>query len=460
MSKSQTILWITSPEFDGQEQRLMQSLSGYEVETAKDIPNALDRLRTAPVDAAFANFPVRDWLPAELLEEVQRIDAHLPLFIRDCGGTMSDAVRLTKLGAHHFFGEAVDPDELLQNMEWAIEDRNGPPASADPWKQFLVGESRAIQQVSQIVRLIGKRRCTVLIHGETGTGKEVMARAIHSAGPRAAVPLVAINCSALPENLLEAELFGHVRGAFTGAQQHRTGRFEQAHNGTLFLDEIGDLPMELQAKLLRVLQEREFQRLGSSETIKVDVRVIAASNVDLAARVRSGTFREDLYYRLNVVPIEMPALRTRLSDVPILTQHFIRKICRAESLPAKKISREAIDRLCAYAWPGNVRQLENAIEMAIVLSGERAMLYPGDFPLPGPALGKHSEPARNSTIAVPDYGLDFAETVNHFERSILSQALRKTGGNKKMAADMLHLKRTTLAAKVKVLEPEAGWGLM
>ncbi|MDQ6708532.1 MAG: sigma-54 factor interaction domain-containing protein, partial [Acidobacteriota bacterium] len=198
-------------------------------------------------------------------------------------------------------------------MEWAIEDRNGPPASADPWKQFLVGESRAIQQVSQIVRLIGKRRCTVLIHGETGTGKEVMARAIHSAGPRAAVPLVAINCSALPENLLEAELFGHVRGAFTGAQQHRIGRFEQAHNGTLFLDEIGDLPMELQAKLLRVLQEREFQRLGSSETIKVDVRVIAASNVDLAARVRAGSFREDLYYRLNVVPIEMPALRARLS---------------------------------------------------------------------------------------------------------------------------------------------------
>ncbi|MGI8991238.1 MAG: sigma-54 dependent transcriptional regulator [Bryobacteraceae bacterium] len=460
MSKFQTVLWIASGQSDAHENAMRERLSGYDLEIVADIPNALSRLRTAPVNAAFGNFPCRDWLPAELLEEVQRIDAHLPVFIRDSGGTLADAVRLTKLGAHQFVGEAFDPDDLLLDLECAIEDRNGPPASSDPWKQFLVGESRAIQQVSQIVRLIGKRRCTVLIHGETGTGKEVMARAIHSAGPRAAVPLVAINCSALPENLLEAELFGHVRGAFTGAQQHRIGRFEQAHNGTLFLDEIGDLPMELQAKLLRVLQEREFQRLGSSKTIKVDVRVIAASNVDLAARVRAGSFREDLYYRLNVVPIEMPALRTRLSDIPILTQHFIRKICRAESLPLKKISRETIDRLSAYAWPGNVRQLENAVEMAVVLSGERAMLYPGDFPLPGPALAKCSEPNPNPTIAVPDYGLDFEETVNHFERSILSQALRKTGGNKKMAADMLRLKRTTLAAKVKVLEPEAGWGLM
>jgi transcriptional regulator with GAF, ATPase, and Fis domain len=289
----------------------------------------------------------------------------------------------------------------------------------------------------------------VLISGETGTGKEVVARAIHAASNRSHLEMVAVNCSALPESLLEAELFGHVKGAFTGAINQRTGRFEQAHRSTLFLDEIGDMPLSLQAKLLRVLQERELQRLGSSETVRIDVRVIAASNVNLVERIRKGEFREDLYYRLNVVPITMPPLRERTGDIPALVHHFIEKVCREEGIPKKQASREVLDRLIQQDWPGNVRQIENAVEMAIALSGERKLLLAPDFPLP--ARTRHVAASASAFVAVPDHGLDFERTVGSFELNILEQALRKTGGNKKLAADMLRLKRTTLTAKLKTL---------
>jgi DNA-binding NtrC family response regulator len=250
---------------------------------------------------------------------------------------------------------------------------------------------------------------------------------------------------------MEAELFGHVRGAFTGAIQSRVGRFEQAQGGTLFLDEIGELPLELQAKLLRVIQEREFQRLGSSETIRADIRIIAATNRNLLQQVERGRFREDLYYRLNVVPLDMPPLRQRCEDIPILAKHFAEKVCALEEIPLKSLSPEALDRLAAYAWPGNVRQLENSVEMAVALSGARTVLTAADFPLP-PAS---PSPIDAPLVSVPDHGLDFEQTVAVIERSILEQALRKTGGNKKAAAEMLRLKRTTLSAKVRNLEPEA-----
>jgi transcriptional regulator with GAF, ATPase, and Fis domain len=266
--------------------------------------------------------------------------------------------------------------------------------------------------------------------------------------------MVAVNCSALPESLMESELFGHVRGAFTGAFQNRMGRFEQAQGGTLFLDEIGELPMPLQTKLLRVLQEREVQRLGSSEIIKLDIRVVSATNCDLVRRMEEGKFREDLYYRLNVVPIEMPPLRKRLDDVPLLAAHFVDTVCRSEGIPGKVLMRETLERLCDYSWPGNVRQLENMVEMAVALSGERRTLVPADFPLPAPSV-ERSAIARGHLVAVPDSGLDYEETLAVIERSILEQALHKTGGNKKAAADMLRLKRTTLSAKVRSLGPVA-----
>jgi len=261
--------------------------------------------------------------------------------------------------------------------------------------------------------------------------------------------MVTVNCAALPENLLEAELFGHVKGAFTGAANHRVGRFEQADGSTIFLDEISEMPVDVQAKLLRVLQEREFQRIGSSETIPVDIRIVAACNKELSKQVEDGKFREDLFYRLNVVPIRVPSLRERSTDIPALVDHLVKKICRMEQIPAKQVCPQTLWSLCEYSWPGNVRQLENAIEMAIALSGDRQMLTPADFPLNASQID--STPAA-PTVSVPDHGLDFEHTVSQFERSILMQALEKTSGNKKQAADMLGLKRTTLSAKLRTLE--------
>ncbi len=324
----------------------------------------------------------------------------------------------------------------------------------EDWERLLIGESHPMRQVSHIIRMVACRRATVLITGETGTGKEMAARALHLASGRRKDRLVAVNCSALPDHLLEAELFGHVRGAFTGAVQNRIGRFEEAHGGTLFLDEIGDLPFDLQAKLLRVLQEREFQRLGSSETIRVDIRVVAATNCDLPQRVSQGRFREDLFYRVNVVPIQMPPLRERLGDIPLLADHFVEKICRMEDLPLKQISPEARTLLSSQAWPGNVRQLENAVEMAVALSGPRLLLTSQDFPLP-PSASRQASAGIAPVISVPDGGLDYEQTLAFIERSILEQALQKTGGNKKAAAEMLRLKRTTLSAKVRSLESAA-----
>jgi transcriptional regulator with GAF, ATPase, and Fis domain len=326
----------------------------------------------------------------------------------------------------------------------------------EPWRRFLVGDSTPLEEVTHIIRLVAQRRCTVLIDGETGTGKEMAARAIHMASDRSRKPMVCINCGAIPENLMEAELFGHVKGAFTGAVNHRVGRFEQANGGTLFLDEIGDLPMDLQAKLLRVLQEREIQRLGSGETIKVDVRVIAATNADLLARVRQGLFREDLYYRLNVVPIHMPALRDRRSDVGLLARHFVYKICQAEGLANKDISDEATKLLAGYQWPGNVRQLENVVEHAVIMSGESTELCPSDFSLPATATGEApSLAACAAESRVPDEGFDYTEALRQFERALLQQALSKAQGNKTLAADMLRLPRTTLLHKLRVLEAVA-----
>jgi len=323
----------------------------------------------------------------------------------------------------------------------------------EKWRRLIIGSSPAIERTIQVIRLVGMRRATVLITGETGTGKEVVARALHLASSRAHLPMVAVNCNALPESLMETELFGHIKGAFTGAVQQRIGRFEQAHRGTLFLDEVGDLPLDVQTKLLRVLQEREFQRIGSSETVQVDVRLIAATNVNLAEHVRRGRFREDLYYRLNVVPVMTPPLRDRPEDIPLLARHFVAKICRIEEIPVPELAPETLEHLQARPWPGNVRQLENAVEMAVALSGGRDVLHPSDFPLgAGVALAATAaQVPAGGPIAVPESGLDFEQTIGQIERQIIEDTLRKTHGNKSAAASMLRLKRTTLAAKLRSL---------
>jgi DNA-binding NtrC family response regulator len=332
------------------------------------------------------------------------------------------------------------------------------------WRSSIVGESPAIQQIVDLVERIAGRRTTVLISGETGCGKEVIAKAIHEASPRAAQRFVAVNCAAIPKDLLELELFGHVAGAFAGATTSRLGQFERAEGGTLFLDEIGDMALDVQAKLLRVLQDREFQRVGSSENVKLDVRVLAATNVDLLARVKQGRFREDLYYRLHVVPLRVPPLRDRRSDIPLLVSHFMRSVAHREGLSLKTLTAEALEVLTSYSWPGNVRQLENAIEMAVVISGDRTELQPADFLLPQEPNHTPIEMTSDQLVKLPDGGLDFEAVIGRIEISLLEQALQRTNGNKKLAADMLRLKRTTLAAKLRALgygsQNEADWEAM
>jgi transcriptional regulator with PAS, ATPase and Fis domain len=307
-----------------------------------------------------------------------------------------------------------------------------------------------MRELFQLLETVAATASTVLITGETGTGKELAARAIHHNSPRRANRFVALNCSAIPETLLEAELFGHVRGAFTGAVANRQGRMEQAHKGTLFLDEVGTMSPALQAKLLRVLQEREFERVGESHTVKIDVRVIAATHSDLTKMVAEGTFREDLFYRLNVIPVQLPPLRERREDIPLLVQHFIERLIAESGRPPLTMSQEAMRHLMAYHWPGNIRQLENAVERAIAFTMGRAQIDLTDLP---PEIQNQPAAGADAQVWFPDEGIDFARYIEAVELSLIRRSLERTRGNKRQAAKLLNLKRTTLIEKLKRLDP-------
>lgn len=428
---------------------------GIETVARNSAAHTLTDLGTGQYGAVVVDVGALDCSIEFLLDEIGRIDARIPVVVHHPTGTVDDAIHLTRHGAFTVLLGRMDPQRLGDAVERALKKWHASvpmQANDPPWRRFLIGVSRSVLEICEVIELVASKRCTVLITGETGTGKEVVARALHAAGDRAAAPMVAVNCTALPSNLAETELFGHAKGAFTGAHTSRVGRFEQAHRSTIFLDEIGDLPLELQPKLLRVLQEHELQRIGSSETIRVDARVIAASNVDLEAAVRERRFREDLYYRLNVVPVHLPPLRDRKEDIPLLLDHFLAKIQAAEGGPPKRISPEAVDYLQTLDWPGNIRQLEHVVQMAVALSGERNLLVPTDF-----RARQHSRPLRpehreSIAVAIPHGGIDFDEVVGNFELSLLNQALAASGGNKARAADLLRIKRTTLLAKIKSFE--------
>lgn len=441
------IIWISATEGRRpDEARILDLLSQSDIVPVRVLPGTLDECQIQPSDAFLFNAPDPADLDARLIENVRGRLPAAPVFVR----TNSAPASALPQGVTRF-DSAEGPELTRSRIVAALSGRRAAGAGVHPaWRRRLVGASRATQKVAEVIRLVGPRRCTVLITGETGTGKEVVARAIHAAGPRSAGPLVALNCGAIPAALLEAELFGHTRGAFTGATQVRVGRFEQAQGGTLFLDEIGDLPLDLQSKILRVLQEREMQRLGSSETVRVDARIIAATNRDLKTLIRQGAFREDLFYRLNVVPLYIPPLRDRIADLGPLAEHFLALACAEEDVPLKRLAPQAWSVLEACDWPGNVRQLENAIASAVILSENRLVLDDSDFP--DLASRRFAAGQGLGLISLPDHGIDFTRTVNAIERDLLTQALRRTGGNKKAAAEMLRLKRTTLAAKVRVLE--------
>lgn len=431
----------------------LEQRAGMVISSSADLDQALSQLRRGNTDLLIVSLPYDGWEPETLLREIGSVNPSLPVVMYEPHGRVSTAMRLTRMGALHYIGEPVDSDKLrdMLSLAWRKTGRDAlEPASDAPWRKLLVGNSRPMQQVVETIALVGSRRCTVLITGETGTGKEVAARAIHMASPRSHLPMVAVNCAALPEHLLEAELFGHTKGAFTGAVNARIGLFEQAHKSTIFLDEIAEMPLPLQAKLLRVLQEREIQRVGSSETVRVDVRVIAASNVDLELAVAQKRLRQDLYYRLNVVPLKMPPLRNRISDVPELVEHFAAKFSDLEGTPEKCAAPDALEWLMTYPWPGNVRQLEHAVESAIALTGARRILHREDFNL------THANPpaqlALLSDLDVPETGIDLEQLMTAIERTLLERALLKSGGNKARAADLLNLKRTTLVSKFKALQ--------
>jgi DNA-binding NtrC family response regulator len=450
----QRVLWLVENDEQGAKAGCETLPAGVGIQRVNEVAEALAEVRDGRTDCVLVSGRPEGSDRSALLDLLLGADPQTPVIFWDSELSARAAIGLVREGAYTCHGDRDDWNTVLTSVQEACaeklrrEQAGRGSEGGEPWRRKLVGDSSAMEDVANTIRLVGPFRCTVLITGETGTGKEMAARALHNASPRANLPMVAVNCSAVPETLLEAELFGHVKGAFTGATGHRIGRFEQAHKSTIFLDEISDMPLELQAKLLRVLQEREFQRLGSSETIQVDVRVIAASNVNLLERVKQGKFREDLYYRLNVVPLEMPPLRKRPDDIPLLAEHFVSKTCQAEGIPLKKLTPKTLERLSTMPWPGNVRQLENAVEKAIALSGLRDTLYPGDFGLAESQKLVAMGPVGPAPVLVTEH-MDFAAAVSQFERSILQSALAKTGGNKTAAAELLGLKRTTLIMKLR-----------
>jgi DNA-binding NtrC family response regulator len=432
---------------------------GYVVAQADSGEEALGRLTDFAYDVLITDLRLPGIDGRQVLDAaLERYPDIVPIVITGYG-TVKDAVDAIKQGAADFITKPFQFDALLHVLNSAMEQRRLKSENAYLRSQLqeryridgLVGRSRLMRDLFQLLEIVAATSSTVLITGETGTGKELAAKAIHHNSPRRTQRFLAINCSAIPETLLEAELFGHVRGAFTGAIATRQGRFEQANKGTLFLDEVGTMSPALQAKLLRVLQEREIERVGDSHTIKIDVRVIAATHSDLAKMVAEGSFREDLYYRLNVIPVKLPPLRERRDDIPLLVQHFLQRFSSDAGRGPLTMSQEGMRRLMAYHWPGNVRQLENVIERSIAFSQGRPQVEVQD--LSSEAYSGQTAPESSADVSFPDEGLDFDRYISTIERSLIKQSLERTGGNKRQAAKLLNLKRTTLVEKLKRLEP-------
>ncbi len=414
--------------------------SGFDVEKASTAEEALPLIDRA--DLILTDFKLPGMTGLEMLQIIRRMDSRVPVIVMTAYGTVENAVEAMKAGAVDFLLKPFSLDDLVTVVGKALEIRNLREENRQLKEELgrkyrwdnIVGRSPGMQQIFATVMRVAPSRATVLLAGESGVGKDLIARAIHFHSPRKDRPFVKINCTALPENLMESELFGYEKGAFTGANISKPGKFELADTGTVMLDEIGDVPANIQIKLLRVLQEREFERLGSNKTQHIDVRVIAATNKDLRAALEDGTFREDLYYRLNVVPIEILPLRERKEDIPYLARHFVEKLAPDTGGRVTGITDAAIDKLLGYSWPGNVRELENVIERSIVMaSGEK--LDAADIRLDMNLRPRH---------AAGEPGLPEGMSLDAYEQEIIKNALKQADGNKSQAARILGLTRNAL----------------
>ncbi len=428
---------------------------GYVVTTARDASEALEHVSTQPIDIVLCDVKMPGINGHELVRQIHELEPDLPCIVVTGYSSPESSLEALRAGAYWYLEKPFEQGQLgviRRLVEQAVEHGRLKAENRLLQSQLrsryrfdnVVGESPALRRVLDVVDRVARSDSTVLITGESGTGKELVARAIHYNSPRAHRLLVTVNCGAIPEELLESELFGHVRGAFTGALSPREGRFALAHGGTIFLDEIGDMSLNLQIKLLRVLQEKQFEPVGSSKTQTVDVRVIAATNQDLPGLIAEKRFREDLFYRLNVIPIETPALRERSDDIPLLVEHFLKVLREEKGEASKGIAPDAMAALCAYRWPGNVRELENLVERLVILGGESEITLadlPRDF--------RTGSPAPLDSHRLPPEGLSFNEVISRHERSLIEQALDQTGWNKNRAAQLLDLNRTTLIEKIK-----------
>ena len=414
--------------------------AGFEVDKARSAEEAIQLVDRADMVITDLRLPAMNGL--QLLSLIRRQNAHAPVVVMTAFGTVESAVEAMKSGATDFLLKPFSLDHLTAVVQKALEMRALRDENRELKEELgrryqfddIKGRSPAMQEIFATIMRVAPTRSTVLLAGESGVGKDLIARAIHFHSPRRDRPFVKINCTAIPENLMESELFGYEKGAFTGAGASKPGKFEQADTGTVMLDEIGDVPPSIQVKLLRVLQEREFERLGSNKTLHIDVRVIAATNQDLRAALEQGTFREDLYYRLNVVPISIPPLRARREDIPFLAEHFVKTLAAENECAIETITEAAIKKLTEYHWPGNVRELQNVIERSLVLC-DSPTLDADDI-----KLGAATKPRAQSG----DHLLPDGMTLDEYEQSIIRDALQRADGNKSQAARLLGLTRNAL----------------